>query len=179
MSSAPRRCPGDVGVVEGFTHVCAREWGNGFSPRAQPRSLGASVAHVFVATSINALSALGTASPVRTPPPSNCSSMPHVLRRRLQLFCRQPFWRSLPTVSGSRAARRAVAPVSSMKFVQRGRAEARRFIDETEGPALLGSAHVAPSGVPEAFCAGTAAGFAPACRALSRQLSPRWRIDWE
>ena len=149
------------------------------SPACSLARQGARVVHVSVATFVKAFRALGPASPVRTPPPSKCGSRPLCSRRRLQLFCRQPFWRSLPTVSGSRAARRAVAPVSSMKFVQRGRADARRFIDETEGPALLGSAHVAPSGVPEACCAGTAAGFAPACRALSRQLSPRWRIDWE
>ena len=46
------------------------------------------------------------------------------------------------------------------------------------GPALqeLGACRV------EQFVRGAALGrrrFAPPCRARSRQLSPRWRIDWE
>ena len=70
------------------------------------------------------------------PPPSQCASRPLCYRRRLQLFSRQPFPRSLPTVSCSRAAERLVALVSSMKFVRRGRAQARSFINEIAGPVL-------------------------------------------
>ena len=144
MSSAPRRCPGDVGPTKGITHGRLRNMGNVFSPRSQPRTprgarrsrLRRDVRQGF------AFSPHGFAGANRRRP--KCLSRPHVPRRRLQLFFQQPCHRSVPTVSCSHAAERLVALVSSMKFVQRGRAQARSFIDEIAGPALQGEARLAP-----------------------------------
>lgn len=168
MFSTPRRCLVAVGLVGGFTHACARVLGNGFSPRPQPRApRGARRSRLRRDVHQGLVYSLpGFAGANRRRP--KCLSRPHVPRRRLQLFFQQPCHRSVPTGSCSRAAERLVAPVSSMKFVRRGRAQARSFIDEIAGPALqcLGA------GRAELFARGHAAlgrrRFAPARRALSR-----------
>jgi hypothetical protein len=98
---------------------------------------GARVAHVFVATSINALSTLGPASPVRTPPPSTTTRKATVLST------------SAPTVHPaavpSQLAHAFTQPCrppvtgrmfSTLKTVTSRRPGARSFSAENAGPVL-------------------------------------------
>ena len=137
MSSAPRRCHADVGDAEGFTHGGLRIWAMGSLSAASLARQGARVAHVFVATSVKDLRSPCTASPVRTPPPSQVSiegtcsstSAPTVLPAAVSSQHAHGFMQPCrPPVTGRM--------FSTLKVVASRRPAAWSFIDENVGPAL-------------------------------------------
>ena len=142
--------------------------GNGYSPRIQPRSLWASVVHVFVATSLKADCSVARLRRCEPPPSQTVYRGGMFARRRPQLFCQQPSPRSLPSLSGWRGSRARGRKVSALKVVLPGRSRRQSFSAESLGPMLLAAA---PDGARAVSSRAAALGrrrFAPPCRARSR-----------
>ncbi len=147
-----------------------------FSPRIQPRSLWASVAHVFVATSRKALCSLRPSAPVRTAAVPGLLARPPLFRRRHQLSCQQPRLRSWPGLSSSRAVDGAAwgRRLSTLKIVPPPQPSEPSIVPflKARGPSCLQPRAWRRSLVPSRLLRRR---FAPPCRARSRQLRLRWR----
>ncbi len=165
MSSTPRRCHADVGLVEDFTRGRLRIWAMCSSSASSLARQGARVAHVFVATSINASCTRCTASPVRTAAVPMCieakcssTSAPTVPSAAVLSQLALAFTQLHPP-------RAATLMVSTLKTLPSRRPAARSFNVESLGPVL----HRLGAGRAERFVQGRAAlgrrRFAPPRRA--------------
>ena len=178
MSSAPRRCLGDVGDVEGFTHACARVWGNRFSPRTQPRApRGARRSRirrdVHQCPKHSRPDFAGANR--RRPGPTRdaaCSSTsaPTVPSAAISSQLAQSFTQPCYRAPGRR--------VSTLKLASANAASGRRASSwKVWGPRCGVSALVAPSGFFKGGLRWAGGGSHRLAVPGREQLSPRWRVD--